>query len=53
MVAARIRAEVDRLRADAEFADLSAAVAEHRIDPYDAAQRLLDAVYGGTGTPTD
>ena len=53
VVAARIRAEVDRLRADAEFADLSAAVAEHRIDPYDAAQRLLDAVYGGAVTTTD
>ncbi len=47
VLAARIRSEVDRLSADGEFAGLAAAVAEHRLDPYDAAQRLLDAVYGG------
>src|SRR3984957_19125398 len=53
VLAARIRSEVDRLSADGDFAGLSAAVAEHRLDPYEAAQRLLDAVYGGPVTTTD
>jgi LAO/AO transport system kinase len=48
VVAARIRSEVDRLSADGEFAGLVRAVAEHRIDPYDAADRLLRAIYGAT-----
>jgi len=46
VVAARIQSEVDRLRTDGEFAGLTRAVAEHSLDPYDAADRLLRAVYG-------
>ena len=53
MLAARIRSEVDRLSADGDFAGLSAAVAEHRLDPYEAAEHLLDAVYGGPVTTAD
>ena len=30
-----------RLRADGDFAELDRAVAEHRLDPYDAAEQLL------------
>jgi len=48
VVSSRIRSEVDRLSADGEFAGLVEAVAEHRLDPYDAADRLLRAVYGAT-----
>ena len=48
VVSSRIRSEVDRLSADGEFAGLVGAVAEHRLDPYDAADRLLRAVYGAT-----
>ena len=44
MVAARIRSEVDRLCTDGEFAGLAQAVADHSLDPYEAAQRLLDGV---------
>jgi len=47
VLAARIRSEVDRLSTDGEFAGLARAVAEHRLDPYEAADRLLGAVYGG------
>jgi LAO/AO transport system kinase len=50
VVAARIQTEVDRLSNDAEFAGLIRAVADHSLDPYDAADRLLHAVFGaGTG----
>jgi LAO/AO transport system kinase len=50
VLAARIQSEVDRLSTDGEFAGLADAVAGHRLDPYDAADRLLEAVYGaGTG----
>jgi LAO/AO transport system kinase len=50
VVGSQVRAEVDRLSAQGEFAGLTRAVVEHRIDPYDAAQRLLRSVYGGSGT---
>jgi LAO/AO transport system kinase len=59
VLAARIQSEVDRLSVDGEFAGFAAAVAEHRLDPYDAADRLLEAVYGaasgtsGTSGTTD
>ncbi|MGD0379486.1 MAG: methylmalonyl Co-A mutase-associated GTPase MeaB [Acidimicrobiales bacterium] len=51
VVGAQIRAEVDRLSSAEEFAGLTRAVVEHRIDPYDAAQRLLGSVYGGGSGP--
>jgi len=44
VLAARIEREVDRLCAEEEFAGLAQAVAEHRMDPYDAADRLLARV---------
>jgi LAO/AO transport system kinase len=47
VVRARVEREVHRLSADGEFSGLVQAVAEHRMDPYDAADRLLEAVYGG------
>jgi LAO/AO transport system kinase len=47
VVRARVESEVHRLSTDGEFSGLVQAVAEHRMDPYDAADRLLDAVYGG------
>jgi LAO/AO transport system kinase len=47
VLAARIQSEVDRLSTHQEFAGLARAVAEHRLDPYAAADRLLDAVHGG------
>ena len=47
VLAARIEREVDRLCAQAEFAGLAQAVAEHRMDPYDAADRLLERVAEG------
>ena len=46
VLAARIQSEVDRLSADGEFAGLARAVAEHRLDPYAAADRLLEVVHG-------
>jgi LAO/AO transport system kinase len=49
VVAAAIQAEVDHLGVEGEFSDLGRAVAEHRLDPYDAAQRLLDGVLGRNG----
>ena len=52
VLAARIQSEVDRLSTDGEFAGLATAVVEHRLDPYDAAERLLRAVYGGTTDAT-
>ena len=48
VLAARIQHDVDRLSTRGEFAGLAQAVAEHRLDPYDAADRLVDAVYGGS-----
>jgi LAO/AO transport system kinase len=48
VLAASVQSEVDRLSTDGEFAGLTRAVAEHRLDPYDAADRLLKAVYGGS-----
>jgi LAO/AO transport system kinase len=53
VVAAAIQAEVDRLSLDGEFAGLARAVAEHRLDPYEAAQRLLDGVVGRDRPGTD
>jgi len=50
VLAARIEREVERLCAGAEFAGLARAVAEHRMDPYDAADRLLRRVTDG-GVP--
>jgi len=50
---ARIESEVDRLSTAAEFAGLARQVADHGIDPYDAADRLLEAVYGEPGDTTD
>jgi len=47
VVAARIGHEVERLRSHADYAGMRRAVAEHRLDPYDAADRLLDAAVGG------
>ncbi len=52
VLAARIQSEVDRLSTGGEFAGLAQAVAEHRLDPYDAADRLVDAVYGGVAGAT-
>ena len=52
VVAARIQSEVDRLSTSGEFAGLAHEVAEHRLDPYDAAQRLLDGVVGPTAPPS-
>jgi LAO/AO transport system kinase len=46
VVSARIGSEVDRLSSTGEFAGLTRAVADHSLDPYDAADRLLRAVYG-------
>ena len=49
VLAARIETEIDGSSADGEFAELVRAVAEHRLDPYDAAERLLAHVDGTTG----
>ncbi len=46
VLAARIRSEVERLSTREDFAGLARAVAEHTLDPYDAAEQLLEAVYG-------
>jgi LAO/AO transport system kinase len=46
VLAARIQSEVDRLSTDRAFAGLAQAVADHSLDPYDAADRLVNAVYG-------
>jgi LAO/AO transport system kinase len=46
VLGARIQGEVDALCADGEFAGLARGVAEHRLDPYDAAERLIDQVLG-------
>ena len=51
VVAARIQSEVDRLSTAGEFVGLAEAVAEHRLDPYEAAQRLLDARPRRDGPP--
>jgi LAO/AO transport system kinase len=51
VLAARIQSEVDRLSTEGEFAGLAQAVAEHRLDPYDAADRLLDVVSGRVADP--
>src|SRR5579863_9492932 len=51
VLAASVQSEVDRLSTDGEFAGLTRAVAEHRLDPYDAADRLVKAVYGGAVPP--
>jgi LAO/AO transport system kinase len=53
VVRARIESEVDRLSTAAQFAGLARQVTDHRIDPYDAADRLLEAVYRDTGDTTD
>jgi LAO/AO transport system kinase len=44
VLAAAVQGEVDVLCTDGEFAGLARAVAEHSLDPYEAAQRLLDYV---------
>ena len=46
VLAAAVQSQVDLLCADGEFAGLAQAVAEHRLDPYEAAERLLDHVLG-------
>jgi len=53
VLTARIKLEVDRLRALGEFDGLARDVAEHRLDPYDAAEHLLDMVSARiTGSPS-
>jgi LAO/AO transport system kinase len=49
VLGAQVQSEVDLLCTDGEFAGLAREVAEHRLDPYDAAERLLGHVLGGTG----
>jgi LAO/AO transport system kinase len=49
VLAARIRTEVDRLCGEGEFAELAREIAEHRLDPYDAAERLLRRMSDRTG----
>jgi LAO/AO transport system kinase len=44
---ARIEKEIDDLSGQPRFAELDAAVVEHRLDPYSAAEQLL--VHMGTG----
>jgi LAO/AO transport system kinase len=44
VLTARIEHEVDRLSADGAYASLARDVVEHRIDPYDAADRLVARV---------
>ena len=51
VVAARIGREVDRLCAETEFAELARAVAEHRADPYEAAEGLLAAALQRAAEP--
>ncbi|HEY5251586.1 MAG TPA: methylmalonyl Co-A mutase-associated GTPase MeaB [Acidimicrobiales bacterium] len=48
---ARIEAEIDRLSSLPRFAELDAAVVEHRLDPYSAADQLLAHV-GDDGAPS-
>ena len=56
MLAAEIRREIERLEAD-ELGDLVRQITEHRADPYDAAERLLEGIRRrvggseGSGTP--
>jgi LAO/AO transport system kinase len=49
VLAAQVQSEVDLLCADPEFAGLTRAVVEQHLDPYEAAERLLDHVLGGSG----
>jgi len=42
VLSARLQREVDRLCAEAPYSELAQAVAEHRLDPYDAAEQFLD-----------
>jgi LAO/AO transport system kinase len=52
VLAARLDREVDRLCAEEPFADLARAVAEHRVDPYEAAERFLERAgfdFGASG----
>jgi LAO/AO transport system kinase len=44
---ARIEQEIDDLSSQPRFAELDAAVVEHRLDPYTAAEQLLDQVGEG------
>jgi LAO/AO transport system kinase len=46
VLASGIEQEVERLCADGEFAGLARQIAEHRLDPYDAAAQLLKRVRG-------
>ncbi len=48
---ARIETEVDRLSSLPRFAELDAAVVDHRLDPYSAADQLLAHV-GDDGAPS-
>jgi GTPase len=43
VLAAGIRQEIERLERD-ELEDLVLRITEHRIDPYDAAERLLEGI---------
>jgi LAO/AO transport system kinase len=46
---ARIEKEIDRLSSEPAFGDLDAAVVEHRLDPYAAAEQLLAHMGEGSG----
>jgi LAO/AO transport system kinase len=46
---ARIEKEIDRLSSEPAFAELDAAVVEHRLDPYAAAEQLLAHMGEGSG----
>jgi LAO/AO transport system kinase len=52
VLAAGIRREIERLEAD-ELSDLVRQITEHRIDPYDAAERLLDGIRRRAALPHD
>ncbi len=49
VLVARIELEVDRLRAHGSFASLAQAVVDHKLDPYQAADELLERAAGGSG----
>jgi LAO/AO transport system kinase len=49
---ARIEKEIDRLGEQPQFAELDDDVAHHRLDPYEAAERLLAHVGDSAGQPT-
>jgi LAO/AO transport system kinase len=53
VLAARLGKEVDRLCAEEPLADVARAVAERRLDPYEAAERFLDQLGFEPGRPGD